>query len=136
MLPFRIERLRPSKELFLEERLLLLLVCVLSIHFFRLSPEEAQFLGQQSTENSNQHNDDGYHPALIFDWYAAPIAQHHSLRELAEWCNELGLTVTATHGGMQYWNKLHRLFHLICGGNTIRGLPVGVKAEKRHARPV
>jgi SAM-dependent methyltransferase/uncharacterized protein YbaR (Trm112 family) len=35
----------------------------------------------------------GSHPHIIFDWYAAPIATHHTYREVFGWFKELGLPV-------------------------------------------
>ncbi len=37
------------------------------------------------------------HPHCIFDWYAAPIATHHTYDEVKKWCDEMGLRVLATN---------------------------------------
>ena len=40
-----------------------------------------------------------FHPHCIFDWYAAPIATHHTYKEVEGWFNELNLHVLATNKG-------------------------------------
>lgn len=37
------------------------------------------------------------HPHCIFDWYAAPIATHHTYDEVKMWFKKTGLTVVATN---------------------------------------
>jgi SAM-dependent methyltransferase len=39
----------------------------------------------------------GPHPHIIFDWYAAPIATHHTYREVLGWFAEMGLPVVRTN---------------------------------------
>ncbi len=39
----------------------------------------------------------GSHPHIIFDWYAAPIATHHTYREVLGWFAEMGLPVVRTN---------------------------------------
>ena len=39
----------------------------------------------------------GPHPHIIFDWYAAPIATHHTYREVLGWFREMGLPVVRTN---------------------------------------
>ena len=36
------------------------------------------------------------HPHCIFDWYSAPIAAHHTYREVYKWFDEFGLKVVKT----------------------------------------
>jgi len=37
------------------------------------------------------------HPHCIFDWYAAPIATHHTYEEVKWWFDSLGLRIVATN---------------------------------------
>ncbi len=37
------------------------------------------------------------HPHCIFDWYAAPVASHHTYAEVERWCAEAGLRVERTN---------------------------------------
>jgi SAM-dependent methyltransferase len=37
------------------------------------------------------------HPHCIFDWYAAPIATHHTYSQVRQWYRDLGLRVVATN---------------------------------------
>src|SRR5439155_11051167 len=39
------------------------------------------------------------HPHCLFDWYAAPIATHHSHAEVAQWFNHLGLSIIRSNNG-------------------------------------
>jgi SAM-dependent methyltransferase/uncharacterized protein YbaR (Trm112 family) len=39
----------------------------------------------------------GSHPHIIFDWYAAPIATHHTYPEVLGWFGEMGLSVVRTN---------------------------------------
>jgi SAM-dependent methyltransferase/uncharacterized protein YbaR (Trm112 family) len=39
----------------------------------------------------------GPHPHIIFDWYAAPVATHHTYREVRGWFDEFGIAVTKTN---------------------------------------
>jgi len=36
------------------------------------------------------------HPACIFDWYAAPVASHHTYPQVEGWLRDLGVSVVAT----------------------------------------
>ena len=37
------------------------------------------------------------HPHIIFDWYSAPFASHHTYAEIFEWCNEFGVKIEKTN---------------------------------------
>jgi SAM-dependent methyltransferase len=41
----------------------------------------------------------GSHPHIIFDWYAAPIATHHTYPEVRRWFREMGIPVVRTNAG-------------------------------------
>ena len=39
----------------------------------------------------------GPHPHIIFDWYAAPVATHHTHRQVRAWFDEVDIAVTKTN---------------------------------------
>jgi len=67
------------------------------------------------------------HPHCIFDWYAAPIATHHTYDEVYGWLRTQGLAVSATHQNSEApRNRVGQLLHSIVG----RPQTVTVKAIK------
>lgn len=49
------------------------------------------------------------HPHCIFDWYAAPIATHHSYPEVLRWFEEEGISVVATNERVRSSQPLKRI---------------------------
>jgi hypothetical protein len=69
------------------------------------------------------------HPHCIFDWYAAPIATHHTYPEVRQWFQDLHLDVVATHEPLPprsyafIKRKLRPVYRAIAPGSvTIRGI--------------
>jgi SAM-dependent methyltransferase/uncharacterized protein YbaR (Trm112 family) len=68
----------------------------------------------------------GPHPHIIFDWYAAPVATHHTYPEVFAWCRELGLQVLGSYADSQRAGGIRRAGRLLAGGQTA----VTVKARR------
>jgi SAM-dependent methyltransferase/uncharacterized protein YbaR (Trm112 family) len=67
----------------------------------------------------------GPHPHIIFDWYAAPIATHHTYTETKEWFAQLDLAVTSTNEEKTKPHVLKRLLRPLVGGQptvTVKGV--------------
>lgn len=65
------------------------------------------------------------HPHCIFDWYAAPVASHHTYPEVREWFREFGLSVVGTNEP-QRRNPVRRAVTAMLGAPgtvTVRGRP-------------
>jgi SAM-dependent methyltransferase/uncharacterized protein YbaR (Trm112 family) len=65
----------------------------------------------------------GDHPHIIFDWYAAPIATHHTYPEVLGWFREMGLPVVRTNAEANLPLK-QRIVRPLCGMPgvvTVRG---------------
>lgn len=60
----------------------------------------------------------GAHPHIIFDWYAAPIATHHTHSEVQEWFEVCGLSVIKTNRFESRRTPVRRLLSPIVGGQT------------------
>lgn len=60
----------------------------------------------------------GPHPHIIFDWYAAPIATHHTHAEVLEWFRSCGLSVVQANHGTSSGSPLRRLLRRFAGGQT------------------
>jgi SAM-dependent methyltransferase len=58
------------------------------------------------------------HPHIIFDWYAAPIATHHTYREAETWFQQGGLTVTLTNEHKTTPHVLKRLLRSLVSSPT------------------
>jgi SAM-dependent methyltransferase len=58
------------------------------------------------------------HSHSIFDWYAAPIATHHTYHEAKQWFEQLGLTVVLTNDEKTKPHVLKRLLRPLVGGPT------------------
>jgi SAM-dependent methyltransferase len=65
------------------------------------------------------------HPHCIFDWYAAPIATHHSYTEAKQWFREMQLEgIRANDGYLRSQSTLRKWLHKYVGSSetvTIRG---------------
>lgn len=60
------------------------------------------------------------HPHCIFDWYAAPIATHHTYPEVRRWFARLGLPVIATNEDRSGWRSwLKKAVHPGVGRPTV-----------------
>jgi SAM-dependent methyltransferase len=70
----------------------------------------------------------GPHPHIIFDWYAAPIATHHTYDETKGWFEQLNLSVTMTNEGKTTPHVLKTLLRPLVGGPTV----VTVKGVAKH----
>ena len=65
------------------------------------------------------------HPHCIFDWYAAPVATHHTYPEVLRWFGEMGLRVVATNQPSAP-SRLRRALRPVVGAAatvTVRGVP-------------
>jgi len=65
------------------------------------------------------------HPHCIFDWYAAPIATHHTYAEVTSWFSELGLEIVKTNAGSLSSSLMKRVLHPLFQGPstvTVRGI--------------
>jgi SAM-dependent methyltransferase/uncharacterized protein YbaR (Trm112 family) len=65
----------------------------------------------------------GPHPHIIFDWYAAPVATHHTYPEVLGWFAEMGLPVVRT-SAEQGISRGRRMLRRLGGGApvvTVRG---------------
>lgn len=49
------------------------------------------------------------HPHCIFDWYAAPVATHHTYAEVKGWFQKWGLTVVQTNEPRRLRSKIKKL---------------------------
>jgi SAM-dependent methyltransferase/uncharacterized protein YbaR (Trm112 family) len=56
----------------------------------------------------------GSHPHIIFDWYAAPIATHHTYPEVHGWFEDMGLTVVRSNAEKVVPLK-RRVLRPLCG---------------------
>lgn len=65
------------------------------------------------------------HPHCIFDWYAAPIATHHTCTEVKSWFSNLGMNVVKTNESHQRLPALKRWLKPYIGGSST----VTVKAK-------
>ena len=65
------------------------------------------------------------HPHCIFDWYSAPIATHHTYKEVYEWFDELGLEVIRDNSisNRYFFKKLIRKIHPLIS-LTVSGVKV------------
>jgi SAM-dependent methyltransferase len=69
----------------------------------------------------------GPHPHIIFDWYAAPIATHHTYPEVRGWFDEMGLPITRTNDE-NFVRLSRRLLRPLLGAPgvvTVRGMVRG-----------
>lgn len=65
------------------------------------------------------------HPHCIFDWYAAPVATHHTYPEVLRWFGEMGFRVVATNEPPPP-SGLRRALRPVVGAAatvTVRGVP-------------
>jgi SAM-dependent methyltransferase len=60
----------------------------------------------------------GPHPHIIFDWYAAPVATHHTHDEVRQWFEQCGLTVDVTNQNPNRGYFMKRLLRPLMGGQT------------------
>ena len=79
------------------------------------------------------------HPVCIFDWYAAPIATHHTYQEVTEWFQQIQFRVLKTNKGNIFFGPKSRthnkfLFQILKLIKTIieplENTPVTVRALK------
>ena len=49
------------------------------------------------------------HPHCLFDWYAAPIATHHTYPEVKDWFREAGMAVRQTNEPRRFRSRLRSL---------------------------
>ena len=65
----------------------------------------------------------GDHPHIIFDWYAAPIATHHTYPEVRGWFQEMGIPVVRTNAGpgLSLRRRLGRHLYGLPGVVTVQG---------------
>jgi hypothetical protein len=64
------------------------------------------------------------HPHCIFDWYAAPIATHHTYQEVESWMTRMDFTIVADNKPLQA-SKWPRTVRAIAGGSqtvTVRAM--------------
>ena len=64
------------------------------------------------------------HPHCIFDWYAAPIATHHTYEEVEQWFKRLGINILVTNAYRKQDNRFLALLKsfLAAPTVTVRGI--------------